>query len=69
MDLTVGMRGSISLQGLEVGGIPCRFGTVAPGVIESISDDGDLTVRLDAPFGGQDVLEIGSDRFVQRTMG
>jgi hypothetical protein len=68
MDLTVGMRGSISLQGLEVGGIPCRFGTVAPGVIEGISGD-ELTVRLDAPFGGQDVLEIGTDRFVQRTLG
>jgi len=68
MGVTVGMRGSISLQGLEVGGIPCRFGTVVPGFVESIND-GELTIRLDSPFSGQATVEITPDRFVQRTEG
>ncbi len=62
MDLTVGTRGSINLEGLEVGGVPCRVGTAAHGVIVDVTDDG-LTVRLDSLFGGEDVLDVGPDRF------
>lgn len=62
MDLTVGTRGSINLQGLTVGGVPCGVGTAAHGVIIGVADAG-LTVRLDALFGGADVVEIGPDRF------
>jgi hypothetical protein len=65
MDLTVGMRGSVNLEGLSVGGIPCSIGTNTPGVITHLTDAG-VTVRLEAPFGGVDVLEVTSDRFAPR---
>jgi hypothetical protein len=66
--LTVGMRGSVDLSELDVGGIPCRLGTVAPGVVEVIGEE-ELTVRLEAPFGGVDVLEITPDRFSPTAYG
>jgi hypothetical protein len=62
MELTVGTRGSINLQGLTVGGVPCGVGNAAHGVIVGVTDAG-LTVRLDDLFGGTEVLEIGPDRF------
>jgi hypothetical protein len=65
MEWTVGTRGSIKLEGLEIGGVPCRVGTVASAVITDVTDAG-LTVRLDAAFSGVDVLEISPDRFAPR---
>jgi hypothetical protein len=62
METTVGTRGSVNLHGLSVGGIPCGIGTNAQGVITHVTDAA-LTIRLDSPFGGVDVLEITPDRF------
>jgi hypothetical protein len=56
MGLSVGMQGSVNLEGMDVGGIPCRIGTNAQGVIVEIGDDA-LTIRLNEPFGGVQVLE------------
>ncbi len=68
MDLTVGTRGSINLEGLEVGGVACRAGTAAHGVIVGVGDGG-LTVRLDPLFGGEDVPDVGPDRFTPHQQG
>lgn len=65
MDLRLhpGMHVEVDLAGMTVGGMPCGPGPWLPGVVVGTDGVGiTLTVRLDAPVAGQDMVSVEQAR-------
>lgn len=65
MALAPGTQVSVSLEGMEVDGIPYGVGRSTQGTIVGIDGD-ELTVELDAAFGTQGTVTVGPERLKPR---
>ncbi len=60
----IGMRVSINLAGMNIGGVPCGEGAITPGTIIALNPGSPrpVTVRLDAAFNGVTDVEMEGNR-------